>query len=153
MFQDGVFESRLRETTVEDTIKSLLGTAHSSNGNQSNTRVISTANRVSKLKDIREKLLENKHDGEIVLDANREELWKSTLVFYKKALNDVSRLNKDLIVRFSEVIFCYVLNYFLIKFSTLKIEVLMYQLLLTYKTLNFRIAFVTLKNELFLLIT
>ena len=75
------------------------------------------------MKDIREKLLENKHDGEIVLDANREELWKSILTFCKKELNDVSRLNKELIVKFSEVIFCYVLNYFLIKFSTLKLEV------------------------------
>ena len=130
----------------------MLRTAHSPNGNQRNTRVISTANKVSKPKDIKEKLLENKHDEEIVLDANREELWKSILIFYKKALNDVCRLKKELIVKFSEVIFCYVVNYFLIKFSTLKVEVWMYQLLINYKTLNFLIGFVTLKNGLFLLI-
>ena len=84
-------ESLKRNKTVEDTIESLLGTAHSSNVNQRNTRVISTTNRVSKLKDIKEKLSENKLDGEIVLDANREELWNSILISYKKALNDVCR--------------------------------------------------------------
>ena len=75
-----------RNKTVEDTIESLLGTAYYSNGNQSNAIVIFTANRASKLKDIREKLLENKYDGEIVLDAKREELWNSILICYKKAI-------------------------------------------------------------------
>lgn len=64
----------------------------------------------------------------------------------------MSRLNKELIVKFSEAIFCYVVNYILVKFSPLKVEVWMYQLLINYKALNFLIGFATLKSELFLLI-
>ena len=103
----------------------MLESAHSSNNNQRNTKVIFTVSSASKLKDIMEKLFENKHDGEIVLDANREELRKSILIFYKKALNNVSRLNKE---KFSEVMFWCVLNYFLFNSGNLKVEDLIYHL-------------------------
>ena len=44
----------------------------------------------------------SKLPGEVIIEANKEEMSRSILIFYKKALYDKEKLLKDLTVSFSQ---------------------------------------------------